>query len=68
VINYAEPITIDETRRFALMQVNGTLITNNTQEANPVTMNWNLVIELQPEIRSGPNVWGLFTRELTEKK
>jgi hypothetical protein len=50
------------------MQVNGTLITNNTQEANPVTMNWNLVIELQPEIRSGPNVWGLFTRELTEKK
>lgn len=66
VINYIEVVARDDDRRFASIKVNGSLIYNSFKVAQAFPIEWQLLIELQPEIKSGPNVYGMVIMRLKE--
>jgi hypothetical protein len=65
-VNYVEPQNYNRERGFAIVDATGTLIYNNNRESIGVPIKWKLLIELKPEIQSGPNVYGMILTRLEE--
>jgi 5-methylcytosine-specific restriction endonuclease McrA len=65
-VNNVEVKSYDKDRGFAVVHATGDLIYNNVNESTSVPISWDILLEIKPNIQSGPNVYGMVLKQLDE--